>query len=119
MISRAGIDWDSSLGYADVAGFRLGVCRPIQLFDPVSLKPFGIEEHPLLVMDSTLSRENYMNLDAEHALYYCTELIEQTRKHNGEFVMLWHNTMLAHSPCNYHPELYQQLLNQLGEKTSA
>lgn len=119
-LAQAGINRDSSLGYADVAGFRLGVCRPIPLFDPIKMQPFGIEEHPLIVMDCTLSRDNYMNLNEEEALNYCRSLIDQTRKHGGEFVMLWHNTIFSPEQSNYHPKLYQKLLQELnyvGEKS--
>jgi len=113
-LARAGITDDSSLGYADVAGFRLGVCRPIPLFDPTQMKPFGIEEHPLIVMDCTLSNNNYMNLQEEEAFEYCCKLIKHTRQHNGEFVTLWHNTTLAEQPGNYHPQLYKRLLKILA-----
>jgi len=118
-LAKAGINRDSSLGYADVAGFRLGVCRPIPLFDPIKMQLFGIEEHPLIVMDCTLSNTNYMNLNEEEAFSYCKKLVDQTRKHHGEFVMLWHNTMFVPEQNNYHPKLYQKLLHELncgGEK---
>ena len=113
-LAKAGINWDSTLGYADVAGFRLGVCRPIELFDPVRMEPFGIEEHPLIVMECTLSRTNYMNLGEEEAFDYCKKLIDQTRKYNGEFVMLWHNTMFFPVAGNYHPKLYRRLLREFS-----
>jgi hypothetical protein len=113
-LAKAGINRDSSLGYADVAGFRLGVCRPIPLFDPIKIQSFGIEEHPLVVMDCTLSNTNYMNLNEEDAFSYCKKLIDQTRKHQGEFVMLWHNTMFVPEQNNYHPKLYQKLLHELN-----
>ena len=114
-LADAGIEWDATLGYADVAGFRLGVCRPVPLFDPVRMKPFGIEEHPLLVMDGTLSHPSYMGLDEEAALGCCRRLVDETRKHNGELVVLWHNTKLAHTPRNYHPRLYRRLLGLLAD----
>lgn len=118
-LARAGIDWDSTLGYADVAGFRLGVCQPIPLFDPVSLRPMGIEEHPLLVMDCTLDRSHYMGLSEEDAFACCRQLMDQTRKHRGEFVMLWHNTSFAPAQGNYHPRLYRRLLRHVaGEGVS-
>lgn len=106
-LARAGIDWDSTLGYADVAGFRLGVCRPIQLFDPISLKPFGIEEHPLIAMESSLSLPRYMGLSEDEAFDHCKRLLDRTRKHNGEFIILWHNTLFLSS---YHSRLYRRLL---------
>ena len=71
---------------ADVAGFRLGICHPIPLFDPQRLQPLGIVEHPLIVMDCTLDRPNYMGLDEESAFRYVTQLLEQTRRHGGEFI---------------------------------
>jgi len=110
-MSKAGIDWDATLGYPDVAGFRLGVCHPIPLFDPIRMQPMGIEEHPLIVMDRTLSDPRYMNLSEEEAFSYCKKLVDESRKHNGEFVGLWHNNAFAHSPNNYHPRLYRRLLS--------
>jgi len=111
---KAGFDWDSTLGYADVAGFRLGVCRPIPLFDPIRMQAFGIKEHPLMVMDVTLSSSSYMNLSEDEAFHCCNRLIDQTRKYKGEFVMLWHNNRLANELSNYHPRLYRRLLNELA-----
>jgi hypothetical protein len=68
--ANAGISWDATLGYADLAGFRLGVCRPVPLFDPIRRQLLGIEEHPLIVMDGTLDGSNYMDL-AEEAAFDC------------------------------------------------
>jgi len=112
-LSNAGIDWDSTLGYFDVAGFRLGVCHPIELFDPIRMELFGIEEHPLIVMDETLSRSSYMNFNEDEAFEYCKRLIEQTRKNNGEFVMLWHNVGFAWDHQGYHSRIYKRLLDEL------
>jgi hypothetical protein len=113
-LAKAGIKWDSTLGYADIAGFRLGVCHPIELFDPIRIEPFGIEEHPLIIMDCTLSSPIYMNLDKNQALEYCLRLADQVRKHKGEFVVLWHNNMFCRRLNNYHPDLYTAILNGLS-----
>ena len=113
-LAKAGIDWDSTMGYADIAGFRLGVCHPIPLFDPVKLKPMGIEEHPLIAMDGTLSYSKYMNLSEEEAFCYCKRLADQTRKHNGEFVTVWHNTSFSRHLDEYHHRLYRRLISYLS-----
>jgi len=115
-LAHAGIECDSTLGYADIAGFRLGVCHPIPLFDPVSLKLFGITEHPPAVMDCTLSDKDYMDLDETEAFDYCSALIRETWKYNGEFVMLWHNYSLAAGPHNYHTRLYPRLLRYAASR---
>lgn len=115
LLAAAGIDWDATLGYADVAGFRLGVCRPIPLFDPIRQCLVGIEEHPLLVMDCTLDRPNYMNLGEEEAFDYVCRLADATLRHRGEFVVLWHNTVLATTEPGYHRRLYPRVLDYLGQ----
>jgi hypothetical protein len=109
-LTRAGITWDSTLGYADVAGFRLGVCHPIPLFDPVRMQPMRIQEHPLIVMECTLDRQVYMGLGEEEAFEYCRVLMDATWKHGGEFVMLWHNDAFAVESSTYYLRLYQRLL---------
>jgi hypothetical protein len=110
-LREAGIDWDSTLGYADVAGFRLGVCHPIPLFDPATMRPFEIEEHPLIFMDTTLHDPSYMGLDAQAAFDYCRRLILQTAKYRGELVILWHTNTPAGIGRMYHLALYRRLLD--------
>lgn len=116
IIAEGGIHWDATLGYADLVGFRLGVCRPIPLFDPIRQQPLGIEEHPLIVMDCTLDRPNYMGLDEEAAFEQVCRLIDATARHGGEFVCLWHNTVLASSDGSYHKRLYPRVLEYLGRQ---
>lgn len=113
-LAAAGITWDASLGYADLPGFRLGVCRPVPLFDPIRCKPVGIEEHPLIVMDCTLSHETYMNLGEEAAFDHVCKLADATFRHQGEFVVLWHNTVLAPTDPGYHRRLYPRVLDYLA-----
>ena len=114
-LTAVGITWDSTLSYADVAGFRLGVCRPVPLFDPACRCLLGIEEHPLIVMDCTLSNENYMNLDEEAAFDYVCRLADAVFRHQGEFVVLWHNTVLASTDTSYHKRLYPRVLDYLAQ----
>lgn len=73
------------------------------------MESFGLEEHPLIVMETTLSSPSCMNLDENEAFEYCQKLISQTRRYNGEFVVLWHNDQFADRTGNYHPRLYRRL----------
>jgi hypothetical protein len=113
-VAASGIRSDYTLGYADVAGFRLGVCRPVPLFDPAEQRLVGIEEHPLIVMDCSLSNANYMNLDEEQAFACVCNLIDRVAEHDGEFVMLWHHNILCPASGNYHPSLYPRVLDYLS-----
>ncbi len=113
-LADAGLNWDSTLGYADVAGFRLGVCHPIPLFDPARLVPLGIEEHPLVLMDCTLTESKYMGLGEDEALDYAANLVSTVRSYNGEMTILWHHTRFLPRPGNVHPQLYRSILCELS-----
>ena len=112
---KLGIKHDYSMGFHDVAGFRLGVCHPIPMFDPLHLKETGIIEHPLIIMDNTLYSKNYMRLDYYSAYKYSLELINEVKKHNGELILLWHNTEFDESVKDkYSGKLYYELLKELS-----
>jgi peptidoglycan/xylan/chitin deacetylase (PgdA/CDA1 family) len=91
---RAGLDYDSTLGYAEQIGFRCGTCYEFPVFDLVQGKALRLRERPLCVMEVSVTREAYMGLsiatgaafDAIHAIQkYCQQF-------NGSFTLLWHNT---------------------------
>ncbi len=106
------------MGYADVVGFRLGTCRPVRWFDPVAMRLTNLTLHPMTVMECTLDRPNYMNLNYEQARSTCFALLAQVRKHHGEAVLLWHNTQLAESSVaagNYQRKVYLDVLGHLYE----
>lgn len=113
-LESAGIEHDYTLGYSDVVGFRLGVCRPVPLFDPTSRTRLGVTEHPLIVMECALDWESYMGLSEEEAFRECRRLAEQTRRHRGELVVLWHNTAFARETEGYHRDLYPRWLETLA-----
>ncbi len=116
-IHDAGIKDDYTMGYADCAGFRLGVCRPVPCFDPERMTCIPVVAHPLIVMDASLSGTAYMNLGREEALAYCLGLAGQVEKHQGELVLLWHNHFLGGPEGVFHLPLYTELLDRLGKQS--
>jgi len=110
--TKAGIVDDFTLGFADVAGFRLGTCRPVHWINPQMLEIENITLHPLTIMECSLSNENYMNLNFETAFEVCKNLINQVKKHNGELVLLWHSTSVT-SESGYQRELYEKIIEDL------
>lgn len=109
---EAGITDDYTLGYADVAGFRLGTCRAVRFINPNTKELTKLTLHPLTIMDCTLSEEKYMNLDYESALQTARNLIDETKKHQGDLCLLWHNTTFITD--NYHKKLYTEIINKLN-----
>ena len=112
-IKKAGLDWDATMGYADQAGFRLGVCRSIPLFDPVGIQYLGIEEHPLILMEDSLGNDKYMGLPYREAWETSQRLLHETYRHDGEFVVLWHNHSIAEGRGGYYLKLYRKLLSEI------
>lgn len=115
-LQAAGITDDFSMGYVDVAGFRLGTCRPVPWFDPVAKRLTGLTLHPMTMMECTLDMKKYMNLDYEQAKSVCHALLTEVRKHNGEAVLLWHNTELSEQAAasgSYQRKLYVDVLDYL------
>ncbi len=92
-LEAAHIDYDSTLSYADAAGFRCGVCNEYPVFNILTRRCLNLRERPLLVMECTVIDERYMNLGTGDSAFYLIKSIKDTcRKFNGDFTILWHNT---------------------------
>ncbi len=102
---------DFTMGYADIAGFRLGTCRPVRFINPSTRRLRPLTLHPLTIMDCSLDEPHYMNLNYNQALSYSQTLINQTQKHNGDLCLLWHNTRFSNN--NYHSQLYTKIIKSL------
>jgi hypothetical protein len=87
-----GIAFDSTLGFADRAGFRAGTCHPFRPFDLERDCELRLWEHPLIAMDATLRR--YEKLESETAEERIRGLADRCRAVEGEFTLLWHNSSL-------------------------
>ncbi|MFF2484027.1 polysaccharide deacetylase family protein [Paenibacillus sp. NPDC058071] len=107
----AGLHYDSTVGYADVAGFRCGVCYEYPVFNVRERKPLQLLERPLIVMDQTLLHYEYMGLQAEEALRVLTDYSNQCRKYNGDFTLLWHNSQLVKASDR---TVYESYMKQLS-----
>lgn len=106
---------DYSMGYADVAGFRLGTCRAVKFINPNTRLLTELILHPLVLRDLTLSDPRYMALDAEEAERIAHELIRVTARYNGELTLLWHNDLLSQKTHPWHSVLYRSMLRLIEE----
>lgn len=89
-----GFKYDSSLGYADCAGFRCGTCREYQAFDPIAMRTINVRIRPLIVMDGTVVGKDYMNLKQPDEVFL--SLAERCHVVQGNFVYLWHNGFMGY-----------------------
>ena len=90
ILDKAGIKYDSSLGFAEQFGFRNSFCFPFQPYDIRNDKPFDFYEIPLVLMDGTLQK--YLSLSPLEAMNNLSDLILEIKRFKGCFTLLWHNT---------------------------
>ena len=91
----AGMDYDSTLSYADRPGFRCGTCFEYPAFDPVAGEVLKLRLRPLVVMECSVIDACYLGLgtgDAAQAKF--AQLKNACRAVNGCFTVLWHNSRL-------------------------
>jgi len=92
-----GFSYDSSLGYADMAGFRCGTCYEYNLYDLIGRSSLKLKERPLIIMEITVIAERYMGLGySSKALKVFTYYESICRKYNGNLTILWHNSHLRY-----------------------
>lgn len=91
----AGMSYDSTLGYADHAGFRCGTCHEYPAFDAKRQEQLSLRIRPLIVMECSVIAETYMGLGAGREAEEVFLNLKETCRHvQGCFSMLWHNSYL-------------------------
>jgi hypothetical protein len=94
-LAAAELAYDTTLGYADQAGFRCGVCWEYPFYDLEARRVLPILERPLIVMECSVIDREYMGLGSgEEAFKVMTRLAQTCRAFNGDFTLLWHNSRL-------------------------
>lgn len=102
---EAGLDYDSTVGYADHVGFRTGICYEYPVFNLQTRKMLHLWERPLIIMEGTLLGGNYMNLQPKDALEQIERLASICYQFKGMFTLLWHNSSLIE---NWQKCLYEE-----------
>lgn len=104
-----GLEYDSTLVFADRSGFRCGTCYEYHPFDLEKRKAMSLLERPLIVMDRTVIDKPYMGFGrTNNALDYMIRLKNICQIYKGDFVFLWHNQRFVNSK---EREMYKALLN--------
>lgn len=104
-----GFAYDSTLGFADRAGFRCGTSREYSMFGvEVDNWLMNLREQPLVLMECTVMAQRYMGLgQSEKAIEYMKKLKATCEFYGGDFTLLWHNTDVTTSQ---ERDIYLQLI---------
>jgi hypothetical protein len=101
----AGLAYDTTLSYADHAGFRCGTSHSFPLFDVGERRMLRLTERPLIVMDCTVIDEMQLGY-SDAALAHMLQLKERCRLFGGDFTFLWHNShFLARKDADFYVTL--------------
>lgn len=124
LLQKAGMKYDSTLGFAEHLGFRNGICHPFLLFDLNKDEATDVLEIPLVVMDAMFADDRYMNIEPEIAQEKIRATAKEIQKFGGCLSLLWHNTYYSKYKYRGWGEVYWDTvreLNNLGAsfKTSA
>ncbi len=109
--ARAGLKYDSTLGYAEHEGFRCGTSHPFKPFDVAQDKVLNIVEKPLIIMDGTL--QGYRKLSPKQALSSILNLMAKVEAVEGVFTMLWHNTSTGRVWAPWYDSVYKAILRKI------
>ncbi len=92
-LAAIGIQHDYSMGYSRTVGFRAGVAQSFLWFDIKANATTRLRLHPFMYMDTAL--HTHLQLSTDAALTTIISLMRNTRKVNGIFVSVWHNSSLG------------------------
>ena len=104
-----GFSYDSTLGFADRAGFRCSTSREFSMFGlDADNWLMRLKQQPLVLMECTVMAKRYMGLgQSDKALQYMQSLKKTCEDYGGDFTLLWHNTEVSNPHVR---EIYQQLI---------
>lgn len=108
-LEAAGIAYDTTLGYADHAGFRCGTSHEFPMFDIENQRVLNLRQRPLIMMEASVLSPRYMNMGySDETLDYMKRLKEQCYAYGGNFTLLWHNSFFKTEKDKL---FYQELIN--------
>lgn len=87
------IEFDFSMGYAELPGFRMGTARLCPWFNLQTNTITELQLQPFCYMDGTLNE--YLKLSPHHALEEIESLKNAVKKHGGTFSFIWHNETMG------------------------
>lgn len=93
ILNELDITDDYTMGYASQAGFRAGYADTFAFFDLENDTKTKLNIHPFALMDGTM--RDYLDLDVHESFDKAKKLVDEVKKVNGTFILLWHNETLS------------------------
>jgi hypothetical protein len=113
---NTGLQFDSTMYYADMPGFRCGTCYDFPVFDIIKRKQLNLREMPLTAMEVTWTV--YKNSSPEEMQVELLALKNTCKKYNGTFVLLWHNSSFNTRLYRPYKPVYEEIIKTLQAELS-
>jgi hypothetical protein len=112
---EAGFHYDSTYGFADRSGFRLGTAGVVPVWGAAMARPLPLDEAPLIWMDRAASK--YRGIESPEAwIDEAFETIDATAAVNGLWVGLWHPNLAAPFGFPGAEAAFHRLVGELGHR---
>jgi hypothetical protein len=92
-LAEQGILHDYSMGYAEIPGFRAGICTPFPFYNLLTNEATRLTIHPITYMEGSLIED--MGMQPETSITVIEKLIQRVKAVNGDFLCIWHNHTLS------------------------
>lgn len=107
---NAGMEWDSSMTYASMPGFRCGVCYPYSVFNVLTGQHLQLKEWPLIFMEQSCI--HYLKHTPEEMQKTAFKLMDQVAKYQGKFVLLWHNSTINTTEFKKYKPVFESMMRK-------
>ena len=87
---EAGIEFDTTLGFNDIIGFRAGIANSYHPYDHIGNREHKIVEIPMVIMDGTL-----FDYNSEASIREVIDILKEVKKFNGCVSINWHQRTAA------------------------
>jgi hypothetical protein len=112
-MASAGFSYDSTYGFADRNGFRLGTADVLPLWDAERQQAVGLDEAPFVWMDRALSK--YQHVETPRVwIDDALALAERCRSVEGLWVGVWHPNLTTALGFPDAPQAYAHLVGELA-----
>lgn len=110
---EAGFEYDTTLGFRDINGFRAGMCHPFYLYDFENDRPFSVLEIPLVLMDGVLFDRDFRGYDVAWDMARC--ILEKVKEHKGLVSIVWHQRVFEERDFPYWGQMYERVLGWITQ----
>jgi hypothetical protein len=111
VLDQAGFTYDSTVGYRETVGYRVGT---MQAYAPPGVT--SLLELPLHVMDTALFYPQYLDLDEQQAERRVFRFLDDAERSGGALTINWHDRSIA--PERLWGVFYGKLLRELKHRNA-